>query len=60
MIGPSPIDEIMKNSLKSMDEKIYIKYLRESIFYDWKKIIGEANAKKIKPLRIVYKKLYLY
>ena len=60
MIGPSPIDEVIKNSLKSMNEKVYIKYLRESIFYDWEKIIGEANAKKIKPLRIVYKKLYLY
>ena len=54
------IGNIIKSSLKTMNEKLYIRYLRESVFYDWEKIVGKANAKKIKPLRIEYKKLYLY
>ena len=60
MNNPAPISDIMKSTLKSMNEKLYIKYLRQSVFYDWEKIVGEANARKIQPLYISYKKLYLY
>lgn len=60
MSNPSPINEIIMKNLKSLGEDFYIKYLRQSIFYNWKEIVGEANAKRIKPLRIEYKRLYVY
>ena len=55
-----PIDEAMKPALKEYGEDFYKEYLRRSIIYGWKDIIGETNAKHIKPLRIEYKRLYVY
>ena len=55
-----PIDEAMKSALKEYGEDFYKEYLRRSIIYGWKDIIGETNAKHIKPLRIEYKRLYVY
>ena len=46
--------------MQSMGEDVYTKYLRHSIFFYWKDIVGETNAKHIKPLRIEYKRLFVY
>lgn len=60
MNSPEPIGSIMKSTIKSMNEKAYIQYLRQSVFYDWERIVGENNAKRVQPLYISYRKLYLY
>ena len=59
MQEPSPMSEIMPKSLKLLGEDFYIKYLRNSVIYHWKDIVGEANADKFKPLYIQYKKLFV-
>ena len=56
----STAEDCVKLGLHSIDEKIYIAYLRQSIFYNWAKIVGENVAKKIKPLRIRFKTLSVY
>ena len=53
-------DEVMQKSIHSMGDEFYTRYLRESIITNWAKIVGEINASKIKPLRIEYKKLFVY
>ncbi|MBR1396393.1 MAG: DUF721 domain-containing protein [Selenomonadaceae bacterium] len=54
------IDEVLKRTMQSMGEDVYTKYLRHSILFYWKDIVGETNAKHIKPLRIEYKRLFVY
>ena len=44
MQEPSPMSEIMPKSLKLLGEDFYIKYLRNSVIYHWKDIVGKANA----------------
>lgn len=56
----SHISEIIPSTIKSFGEDFYNKYIRNAIIFNWKKIVGEANAKKIRPLHISYKKLYVY
>ncbi len=56
----SAIDEILKTTLKSMGQDFYTQYLRHLIFFKWNEIVGEANAKRVKPLRIEYKRLFVY
>ena len=56
----SSINEVVRKSLKSLGEEAYIQYLRHSIIFNWKEIVGEVNANQIKPLRIEYKRLYVY
>ena len=54
------MNDIMRESLKSVGEDFYTQYLRRSIFYYWKDIVGQVNAKYVKPLRIEYKNLFVY
>ena len=56
----SPMSEIIKNSLKALGDDFYIKYLRQSLFTNWQDIVGINYAKRIKPLRIEYKRLFVY
>ena len=56
----SPIGDIMKKSLKALGDDFYIKFLRQSLIANWKEIIGENYAKKIKPLRVEHKRLFVY
>ena len=56
----SSIHIVMKKSLKSLGEEVYMQYLRHSILFNWKEIVGEVNANHIKPLRIEYKRLFIY
>ena len=56
----SHISEIIPETIKSFGEDFYIKYIRNAIIFNWKDIVGKANAEKIKPLHISYKKLYVY
>ena len=56
----SPIGDIMKKSIKALGDDFYIKFLRQSLIANWKDIIGENYAKKIKPLRVEHKRLFVY
>ncbi|MBR2179785.1 MAG: DUF721 domain-containing protein [Selenomonadaceae bacterium] len=56
----APMSEIMKNSLKALGDDFYIKYLRQSLITNWQDIVGKTYAKKVKPLRIEHKKLFVY
>ena len=60
MAEMSSADEVVQKSLKSFGDDFYNRYLRQSILYNWSNIVGEVNAAKIKPLRIEYKKLFVY
>ena len=55
-----PMSEIIKKSLKALGDDFYIKYLRQSLITNWKDIVGEVYARKVKPLRIEHKNLFLY
>ena len=56
----SPMSEIMKNSLKVLGDDFYIKYLRQSLITNWQDIVGKTYAKKVKPLRVEHKRLFVY
>ena len=56
----SPMSEVMKSSIKALSNDIYIKYLRHSLIANWDEIVGKTYAKRVKPLRIEYKRLFLY
>ena len=56
----SPMNEIMKESLKALGDDFYTKYLRNSLISNWQDIVGKNYAKKVKPLRIEHKKLFVY
>lgn len=56
----APMSEVMKNSLKALGDEFYIKYLRQSLITNWADIVGQNYAKKVKPLYVEHKKLFVY
>ena len=56
----APMSEVMKNSLKALGDDFYIKYLRQSLITNWADIVGQNYAKKVKPLYIEHKRLFVY
>ena len=56
----APMSEVMKKSLRALGDDFYLKYLRQSLIANWKDIVGEKYAQKIKPLRIEHKILFVY
>ena len=59
MQEPAHIGEIIPDSLKSLGDEFYHKYLCNSVIFNWTNIVGKSNAAKIKPLRISYKNLFV-